>query len=728
MLLANIIYEEQSGMVIWHAVPVLLGAVCVLAIAYRYYSVFLAAKVAALDDSRQTPADRFRDGHNVHPTNKWVLFGRHFASISGAGPLIGPVLAIQYGYLPGLLWLVIGACLAGAVQDMLVLTASVRRGGRSLAEIARAELGRPAAIIVSAAILLTIIIALGGLGFVFVKALGGDEIRLTDDTQIFLPIGESFEFVFAEIDGTTVYRFPEDCRVRYDSGHPTTTRSEKFFIEAHRTLSTRITDEGIVVGLPPGSVELIPGSSWGIFAIACTIPIGLLMGWYITDFRKGGGMVGALVFGVIAVLAAVNVGAWIPGSILEEYFSLTKDETLLALAGYGFIASVLPVWLLSGPRDHLFSILKIGAIALLVVGVLVANPRLQCPPLNHQFLHGGPTLKGDIFPFVFICIMGGSISGLHSLVSSGTTPKMVEKESHIRTIGYGAMLMEGLVGIVALITAAALGPQLYYDINTSLPDVPQYQTDLDELSESQPQLSEDERDLGQVQKLVESETLRGRTGGAVTLAVGVAQILSDALRWAHLPVDLSMNYWYHFAIIFVGLFILSTIDAGTRIAGSLLQEALGKVHPKFEHTDWLPGALLATFVVTAGWALLVKTASISTIWPMFGIANQLLAVVALAVVTTLLINSGKARYAPVTLLPMLFVTATTMTAGAQMVGSQFPAMIRAGQVWPGVVNIALTIFVMTCVALLLWLAVSRWVAVLMGKVPMNPEQTVPPSA
>jgi carbon starvation protein len=296
---------------------------------------------------------------------------------------------------------------------------------------------------------------------------------------------------------------------------------------------------------------------------------------------------------------------------------------------------------------------------------------------------------------------------------------MVEKESHIRTIGYGAMLMEGLVGIVALITAAALGPQLYYDINTSLPDVPQYQTDLDELSESQPQLSEEERDLGQVQKLVESETLRGRTGGAVTLAVGVAQILTDALRWTHLPVDLSMNYWYHFAIIFVGLFILSTIDAGTRIARSLLQEALGKVHPKFERTDWLPGALLATFVVTAGWALLVKTGSISTIWPMFGIANQLLAVVAMAVVTTLLINSGKARYAPVTLLPMLFVTATTMTAGVQMVGSQFPALIRAGQVWPGVVNIAFTVSVMTCGALLLLLAVKRWVAVLTGKIPMN---------
>jgi carbon starvation protein len=361
--------------------------------------------------------------------------------------------------------------------------------------------------------------------------------------------------------------------------------------------------------------------------------------------------------------------------------------------------------------------LKIGTIALLVIGVMAANPRLECPPLNQQFLHGGPTFKGDIFPFVFICIMCGSISGFHSLVASGTTPKMVEKESHIRTIGYGAMLMEGLVGIVALIAAAALGPKLYYDINTSLPEVPKYQKDLDELYTSLPHLPAGQRDLAQVQTMVGGESLRGRTGGAVTLAVGMAQIFTDALHWTRLPIDSIMKYWYHFAIMFEALFILTTIDAGTRIARFLLQEALGKVYPKFEKTDWLPGALLATFIVTAGWALLIKTGSISTIWPMFGIANQLLAVVALALVTTLLINSGKGRYALVTLLPMIFVTATTMTAGAQMVGVQFPVMIRAGQVWTGVVNIALTIFVMICVGLLLLLSVSRWIGVLAGMIP-----------
>jgi carbon starvation protein len=729
MVLANIFYEEQNGRVIWHAMPLLLGALGVLAIAYRYYSAFLAARVAVLDDARLTPAHKFKDGHNYDPTNKWVLFGHHFAAIAGAGPLIGPVLAIQYGYMPGLLWLVIGVCLAGAVQDMLVLAASVRRGGKSLAEIARTELGRPAAIIVSAAILFIVVIALAGLGFVVVKALGGDEVRLAEGTRIILPAEKSIEPIPEQNkEHSFVYRFPENCLVHFASGESTTLRSEAFHIQAPETLSVSLGDNGNFVDLPSGSGELIPGSSWGTFTIACTIPIGLIMGWYITKIRKGGGIVGASAFGVIAVLTGVIVGNWIPGSSLERYFSLTKDQTILALAVYGFIASVLPVWLLLCPRDYLSSFLKIGTIALLVVGVVAANPRLECPPINHKFIHGGPTFKGDLFPFVFICIMCGSISGFHALVSSGTTPKMVDKESHIRTIGYGAMLMEGLVGIVALIAAAALGPRLYYDINTSLPEMPYYQKDLDELYTSLPHLPVGQRDLAQVQTMVGGESLRGRTGGAVTLAVGMAQIFTEALNWTRLPIESIMKYWYHFAIMFEALFILTTIDAGTRIARFLLQEALGKVFPKFERTDWLPGAMLATFIVTASWALLVKTGSISTIWPMFGIANQLLAVVALTLITTLLINSGRARYAPVTLLPMLFVTTTTMTAGAQMVGYQFPAMIERGQIWTGVSNIALTVFVVTFVGLLLLLAVSRWVGVLSGMIPIKEKGQFPTAA
>jgi carbon starvation protein len=467
MVLANILYESQNGQLIWHAMPFLLGALCVLAIAYRYYSAFLAAKVAALDDSRPTPAHQFRDGHNYDPTNRWVLFGHHFAAISGAGPLIGPVLAIQYGYMPGLLWLVIGVCLAGAVQDMLVLAASVRRGGKSLAEIARTELGRPAAVIVSAAILFIVVIALAGLGFVVVKALGGDEVRLSSDTRIVLPDGKQPQIDSRKSSsGNNIYLFPGNCQVHYTADGPATPRSESFQVEIPGGQTLAANSDGIVT-LPADSRELIAGSSWGTFTIACTIPIGLVMGWYITKVRKGGGIVVASAFGVIAILAAVVIGNWIPGSPLERYFSLTKNQTILALAAYGFIASVLPVWMLLCPRDYLSSFLKIGTIALLVVAVFAVNPRLPCPAVNPVFLHGGPTFPGNpnypgnIFPFVFICIMCGSISGFHSLVSSGTTPKMVDKESHIRTIGYGAMLTEGLVGIVGLIAAASLDYRLY---------------------------------------------------------------------------------------------------------------------------------------------------------------------------------------------------------------------------------------------------------------------------
>ncbi|MBV9123709.1 MAG: carbon starvation protein A, partial [Planctomycetes bacterium] len=712
----HILFDNGSGPTTLHAMPILLGALCVLAIAYRYYSAFLAARVAALDDSRPTPAYQFRDGQNYHPTNKWVLFGHHFAAISGAGPLIGPVLAIQYGYLPGLLWLLIGVCLAGGVQDMLVLAASVRHGGKSLAEIARIELGRPAAVIVSAAILFIIVVALAGLGFVVVKALGGEDVGLADGTRITLPAGQTLQK-----DSRTLYRFPEGCAVHYTSDSAPTLRSESFRVAVPEGKEPAV--KGAEVVLPAGAKELVPGSSWGTFTIACTIPIALFMGWYMYRLRKGRVLEASLI-GAVGVLAAVVIGNWVPGSPLEKVFSLSRNQTILALAGYGFVASVLPVWILLCPRDYLSSFLKIGTIALLVVGVIIANPALRCPPINHQFENGGPTFKGAIFPFVFICIMCGSISGFHALVASGTTPKMVEKESHIRTIGYGAMLMEGLVGIVALIAAAGLGPKLYFEINTSLPEVPHYQKDLDSLYASLSQMDVEDRDLADVQRLVGGEALRGRTGGAVTLAVGMAQIFTRALDWTRLPVEAIMKYWYHFAIMFEALFILTTVDTGTRIARFLLQEALGAVHPRFERTDWLPGALLATLVVTAGWALLIKTGSISTIWPMFGIANQLLSVVALALVTTWLINTQRARYALVTILPMVFVTATTMTAGAQLISDpeQFPNMIERGRkliqlgqtaagnelVFSGMLNIGLTVFVITCVGLLLLLAIGRW--------------------
>jgi carbon starvation protein len=747
MVWANLFYENYGTAddphIVLHAMPIMVGVLCVLAIAYRYYSAFLAARVAALDDSRPTPAHRFKDGHNYDPTNKWVLFGHHFAAIAGAGPLIGPVLAIQYGYMPGLLWLLIGVCLAGAVQDMLVLAASVRRGGKSLAEIARTELGRPAAVVVSAAILFIVVIALAGLGFVVVKALGGDDVRLAEGTRVQLPAGTSWRDVLTVSNDRRVYQFPERCEIKYAAGDKPMLRPEAFTVEAPASspLDMQFTQSGAegstVFVLPKGARELVPGSSWGTFTIACTIPIALVMGFYITRLRKGRGILEASIFGGLAVLAAVVVGYWVPQiDLLNRWFSLTKDQTILALAAYGFIASVLPVWMLLCPRDYLSSFLKLGTIALLIVGVIIANPTLPCPLVNRQFLHDGPTFKGAIFPFLFICIMCGAVSGFHALVSSGTTPKMIDRESHVRMIGYGAMLMEGLVGIVALIAAAALGPKLYYDINTSLPDVPRYQKDLDQLYTSLPHLPVSD-DLATVQNRVGGEALRGRTGGAVTLAVGMAQIFTHALDKAAVGVEGLMKYWYHFAIMFEALFILTTIDAGTRIARFLLQEALGKVYAPFERTDWLPGAMLATLAVTAGWALLIKTGSISTIWPMFGIANQLLAVVALALVTTLLINTGRARHAWVTILPMLFVTSTTLTAGAQMISGQFPAMIQRGRdlisageeaagrelVFAGGLNIVMTVFVVALVGMLLLMAASRWVAVGTGLVP--PREMLP---
>jgi carbon starvation protein len=726
------LYETIAGRTVLHAMPLLLGVLCVLAIAYRYYSAFLAAKVAALDDARLTPAHRLNDGQNYHPTNKWVLFGHHFAAISGAGPLIGPVLAIQYGYMPGLLWLVIGVCLAGAVQDMLVLAASVRRDGKSLAEIARTELGPWANIVVSAAILFIVIIALAGLGFVVVKALGGEEIKLPKGMQIILPGDQKPTKEEQKSNAVSaVYHFPEGCQICYLPDQPTP-RPESFRLQAPANTALEPDEKGKVI-LPSGVVQLVPGSSWGVFTIACTIPIALFVGLYMYKIRKGA-VVEASLIGAAGVLLATVAGNWIPGSPLAWLFSLTKEQTVLALTGYGFLASVLPVWLLLCPRDYLSSFLKIGTIGLLILGVFVANPRLPCPMVNPVFANGGPTFPlGGIFPFLFICIMCGAISGFHALVSSGTTPKMIDMERQVRPIGYGAMLMEGLVGVVALIAAASLEPKLYYDINVDLNKVSIYQKDLDRLTQelgnadSLPHLPVEKTDLSKVEQLVGGESLRGRTGGAVTLAVGMAFILTDALSWTGLDIAGIMKYWYHFAIMFEALFILTTIDTGTRIARFLLQEALGKFHKKFERTDWLPGALLATFVVTAGWGWLVYTGSIDTIWPMFGIANQLLAVIALCLMTTLLVNSGKARYAPVTLLPMLFVITTTMTAGTTMIRKFWSNIIDFPVDWlKWELNIALTVFVMTSVATLLLIAVARWIAVLSGKVPVRKE--TPPEA
>jgi len=540
----------------------------IFAVSYRYYSAFLAAKVFALDEGRKTPAHTLRDEQNYYPMSKWVLFGHHFAAISGAGPLIGPVLAAQFGYLPGLLWIVVGVVLGGAVQDFVILVASIRREGMSLAEIAREEIGKPAGLACALAILFIVIVALAGLGFVVVNAL-------------------------AE-------------------------------------------------------------SSWGVSTIAASIPIAMAMGVYVFARHKGNHRAVRLasILGVSALFLAVVFGKFVPEiPWLNSIFLLDKKSIIVAMAVYGFFASVLPVWLLLAPRDYLSSYMKLGTVFFLVAGICWVNPKLHFPAVT-SFIHGGgPIVPGKVWPFCFITIMCGAISGFHALVASGTTPKMISNECHARSIGYGCMLLEALVAVVCLIAVSALHPADYYAINVP-PAV--YQGLSGDLNHPV--------NLDLLTQAVGEKTLVGRTGGAVSLAVGMAQIFSaiPGLRGF-------MKYWYHFAIMFEALFILTTIDAGTRIARFILQEFLGRVYAPFKKTDWLPGNIFASVLVVFAWGYLIWNASISTIWPMFGIANQLLAAVALAVGTTVLIRMKKLKYIWVTLIPMAFVTVTTLTAAYQMI-------------------------------------------------------------
>ena len=458
-----------------------------------------------------------------------------------------------------------------------------------------------------------------------------------------------------------------------------------------------------VLTLPKGARRLVPGSSWGTFTIACTVPIALAVGWYMYRFRKGK-VVEASILGAVAVLGATVLGASIPGSRLEPYFSWTKETTTYAIAGYGFVASILPVWLLLCPRDYLSSFLKIGTIGLLVIGVCVANPTLEAPMVNHQFAQGGgPYFDGPIFPYVFICIMCGAVSGFHALVASGTTPKMVARERDVRMIGYGAMLMEGLVAIVALIAAAALPNSMYYDINIDLARRPQFQQALMALDVDHDGGGE----LVQMEKDVQ-ESLHGRTGGAVTLAVGMARIFSQAMP----GFQGLIKYWYHFAIMFEALFILTTIDTGTRIGRFLVQEVLGKLWKPLGDLNRFWPSVLATALVVLAWSTFILTGSVETIWPMFGVANQLLAVIALAVVTTILFNSGRARYAAVTLVPMIFVAITTTTAGLMEINGKYTRMIKNPETSiKGWLNVGLTVALLTLVAVILASCLSRWIKV-----------------
>ena len=593
-----------------NTLPILLGALCVYALAYRYYSAFIAAKAMALDDRRVTPAHAYADGHNYVRSPRWVLFGHHFAAIAGAGPLVGPTLAAQFGFAPGFLWLLIGAVLAGCVQDFTVLVASVRHRGRSLAEIARTEVSPFTGLVTLIAVLLIVIVALAGLGIVVVNALAD--------------------------------------------------------------------------------------SPWGVFTIGMTIPIALLMGVWMFRGRAGHVSVrGPSVAGVILLMAALVGGHWFSQSGAAGVLNFTPHQITLLMAVYGFIASVLPVWLLLAPRDYLSSYVKLGTIAVLVIGVLVVHPDIRFPAFTQFVAGGGPIIKGRLFPFLFVTIACGAVSGFHSLVSSGTTPKMVDKETDTRFIGYGAMAAESLVGILALIAATSMHPGDFFAINTP-PQV------FSKLGLTTVNLNLFSSEIG--------ERLAGRTGGAVSLAVGMAQIFRGLPGMHRL-----MAYWYHYAILFEALFILTTIDAGTRVGRYVFQELLGKVNAKFRNTAWLPGNVLATLAVVAAWTYPIYTGTISTIWPLFGTANQLLATVALAVATTFMVNMGKARYMWITAVPMVFVGVTTIAAGVLSIRDIFwPLTMKSGQHLVGYVDSVLMTVFIAGVLLVVGDSVRRWIAVLQG--------------
>jgi carbon starvation protein len=718
----------------------MIAVLLVLAIAYRYYSAFIAAKVLALDPNRPTPAHTLHDGQNYHPTNKWVLFGHHFAAISGAGPLIGPVLAVQFGYMPGLLWILIGVCLAGAVQDFVVLGLSTRRGGKSLAQIAYLEIGTVAGTAATIGILFVLVIALAGLGKVVVQALGGETVAYPAGTQFVAPPNGSI-LPDMPSDNVSRYRIPVGTKIIYPNG-ATTEVGQRFTLESKPLHDAAIVD--IDVKDPkklPGSLLLVPpdnlttrairGSSWGTFTIALTIPIAMLIGIYMTRIRKGK-VLEASIIGGLLTLGAVWLGGQVdnPESFMnafQEYFNLSTSQVAITMAIYGFIAAVLPVSILLCPRDYLSSFLKIGTVALLVLGVLLAQPTLQAPALNHAFLYGGPTVKGSIFPFLFIIIMCGAVSGFHALVSSGTTPKILDNEKDARTIGYGAMLIEGLVGIVALVAAASIPSAHYYYMNTSYKDLPAYQQQIVELSHND-KLGPGEKEV-QPLSAIESrvgENLEGRTGGAVTLAVGMAKVFDDAAKrilgtaskgvaW----LETMMPYWYHFAIMFEALFILTTIDAGTRVGRFLLQETMGKwIHPSLGKTASWPSTLLSTALVVGGWYYFIDSKSMEAIWPMFGISNQMLAVMALCIATVAIVRAGKARYAWVTLAPMFFVTITTMSAASVMLKNYYHQITTAA---PPAARIN------PLVSALLILAIVACTAVILIAAFLRTRGTVPPS-
>ena len=571
-----------------NAVWLVAAATCVYLLAFRFYSLFLAERVLQLDNTRPTPAVRFNDGLDYCPTDRNVLFGHHFAAIAGAGPLVGPVLAAQMGYLPGTLWLLVGVVFAGAVQDFIVLWASTRRDGRSLGDMIRSEMGHVAGTVAMVGVLMIMVILLAVLALVVVKAL------------------------------------------------------------AH--------------------------SPWGTFTVAATIPIAVLMGVYGRYLRPG--CIGEMsLIGFALLMASIIYGGHVAADpTLAAMFTFSGEQLSMMLMAYGFIASVLPVWILLAPRDYLSTFLKIGTILGLAIGILFVMPDLKMPAVT-KFIDGtGPVFAGSLFPFLFITIACGAVSGFHALVSSGTTPKMLDNEINARVIGYGAMLMESFVAVMALIAACSLEPGIYFAMNSptaligATPETAAAAISAWGFAVTPDMLSEAAKNVGET-------TILSRTGGAPTLAVGMAQIISSAIGGTSM-----MAFWYHFAILFEALFILTTIDAGTRVARFMIQDLIGSFNPAFKNTKSWTANIVATAIAVTGWGYFLyqgvvdPLGGINTLWPLFGIANQMLACIALTLCTVVLFKMKRERYAWVTVVPALWIAICTLTAGWHKIFSANPAI------------------------------------------------------